>query len=108
MPVMIAETPIAVEFAEVLDHHVEVVLQQGPFGMPGHPNGLPGRETGVDPLELRHLLLLQLADLRGVVDPLDGTEASQLADLLIELNDLLLKVQMVACRQAVVVRGLIH
>src|SRR5262249_39516225 len=53
---VVAEGPVAMQFADLLEGQVEVVKGLWPLRMPGHLDGLPGRQVTVDlPLEVDQL-----------------------------------------------------
>jgi len=102
---VVAKAAIAMHFAEVFYHQVEVVGEDGSFGVTGDEDGLPSGEVGVDAFELGGLFALEGADLGRIIDAFCGAELSQLFDLEVEPDDLFFELQVVALSEGVVMAG---
>jgi hypothetical protein len=92
---VVAETPVAVQLAKIVNHQVEIVGKEGSIGMASDLDGLPSGQVRVDSLQLGDLLALELANFSGITDSLDRAKLSKLGNLAVDVGYLLLEVQVV-------------
>src|SRR5207248_230724 len=93
---VIAEVPVAMQFAEPLADDLDIVLEQRALGMAGNLDGLPRRKVLVGFLQERGIVAAKLAKLFRIIHPFGFLMRLQLLDLLLELGERLLKLQDVA------------
>jgi prephenate dehydrogenase len=65
---VVAEMAVAVQFAELAADHVDVIIEQGPLGVPGDLHGFPGGEVFIGFAEQRGVIGTKLAKLFRIVD----------------------------------------
>jgi len=85
-----------VQLAEIVNHQVEIIGEEGSIRMTCDLDGLPGCQVRINPLQFRDLLSLEPTNFSGIIDSLDGTELAKLGYLAVDVGDLLFEIQIAA------------